>query len=192
MARGPLRKRESNLWARDPLDWYVEPDWCSDRLFQIEQFEGLIWDCCAGTGRIAYAARQAGYTAEATDIVARSPGITQFDFLSMRPERPNAGLSIVCNPPYRLAREFAELALKVITYKAALFLPANWVQGEKRSTWLESTPLRRVLFVCPRPSCPPGDIIKQGVVPGNGTTDFAWFIWERGYADRPEIGWCRR
>jgi hypothetical protein len=28
---GPLRKRKSHLWQRDPHDWYIEPEWVSDR-----------------------------------------------------------------------------------------------------------------------------------------------------------------
>jgi hypothetical protein len=42
--RGPLRKRESHLWQRDEHDWYIEPIWCSARLFEAEKFEGGIWD----------------------------------------------------------------------------------------------------------------------------------------------------
>jgi hypothetical protein len=196
MARGPLRKRESYLWTRDPLDWYVEPEWCSERLFAAETFEGTIWDPCAGTGRIRDAAKAAGYpSALASDIEPRGhQGVFSFDFTPyiMALKRERIVDNIVCNPPYKIAREFAEASLAITRCKVAMFLAANWVQGEARSRWLESTPLRRVYFICPRPSCPPGDIIKQGIVPGNGTSDFAWFVWEQGYQGRPEIGWLRR
>jgi hypothetical protein len=37
---GPLRKRESHLWERDPYDFYVEPEWVSQRLFEIIPFVG--------------------------------------------------------------------------------------------------------------------------------------------------------
>lgn len=192
MPRGPLRKRESYLWKRDPLDWYVEPDWCSQRLFDLVEFEGLIWDCCAGTGRIAEAARAAGYDARASDIEPRGHPVNFLDIKVCFAMTEPCVANIVSNPPYKLALEVTQFALKVALFKVAMFLPANWVQGEKRSRWLESTPLRQVLFVCPRPSCPPGDIIRQGVVPGNGTTDYAWFIWDRTYSGTPQLGWCRR
>lgn len=195
MARGPLRKRESYLWTRDPLDWYVEPEWCSERLFAAEQFEGRIWDPCAGTGRIPAAARAAGHLAYGSDIETRGHEHVQFlDFqmFILSSSREVVVENIVCNPPYKIARQFAETALAITLRKVAMFLAANWVQGEARSQWLEATPLRRVYFICPRPSCPPGDIIKQGVVPGNGTSDFAWFVWEHGYQGRPEIAWLRR
>lgn len=78
--RGPLRKRESHLWSRDPHDWYCEPSWVSARLFAMEAFEGRVWDPACGAGQ----------------------------------------------------------------------------------------------------------------KPGNGTTDYAWLIWLRGFDGRPELGWLRR
>jgi hypothetical protein len=189
----PLRKRESHLWRRDPLDWYVEPEWCSERLFAMEKFEGLVWDAAAGTGRIVDAARTAGHEAHATDIDPRGyTNVSRYDFFAVPDAQRWEPLNIVSNPPFGVAEKFTHLALRVTQRKVAFLLPANWVQGDKRSRWLETTPLRRVLFLTPRPSMPPGAVVVSGGKPGNGTTDYAWFIWEHGYAGKPEIGWCRR
>jgi len=195
--RGPLRKRESHLWRRDPLDWYVEPEWCSVRLFELEKFEGPIWDPAAGTGRIAHAAEKAGYEAHATDINPTGPGVATLDFRAA-PLR-SYSINIVSNPPFSLAEVFAKWSLAVAAHKVVLLLPANWVQGDKRSRWLETTPLRRVLFLTPRPSMPPGAVVVSGGKPGNGTTDYAWFIWDHEQdplvscgLNHPTIGWCRR
>jgi hypothetical protein len=49
--RGPLRKRKSHLRDRDPNDFYVEPEWCSMRLFEVERFEGRTIDPACGLGR---------------------------------------------------------------------------------------------------------------------------------------------
>jgi hypothetical protein len=49
--RGPLRKRQSHLWVRDKHDFYVEPEWVSRRLFEVESF-GAVWDPACGSGRI--------------------------------------------------------------------------------------------------------------------------------------------
>jgi|SRR5438876_1766334 len=67
---------------------------------------------------------------------------------------------------------------------------ATWLQGDRRSRWLATTPLARVLFITPRPSMPPA--IMAGQKPGNGTTDYGWFIWSRGHTGAPQIGWLRR
>lgn len=33
------RRRNSHVFARDPHDWYLEPRWCSERLFDVEEFD---------------------------------------------------------------------------------------------------------------------------------------------------------
>lgn len=188
--RGPLRKRESHLWSRDPHDWYIEPEWCSARLFEAEAFTGRIWDPACGSGRIVVSARDAGLDAIGTDIVDRGFRQTCVSFLDCGDEcrEPN----IVSNPPFGIAEKFVAHALNLADRKVAMLLPANWVQGDKRSRWLETTPLRRVYFLAPRPSMPPGAAIAAGQKPGNGTTDYAWFLWLHGFDGRPEIAWVRR
>jgi hypothetical protein len=79
--RGPLRKRESHLWQRDEHDWYIEPIWCSARLFEAEKFEGGIWDPACGSGRIPQAAIDAGLEAVGTDLIARWQRTKVLNFL---------------------------------------------------------------------------------------------------------------
>ena len=47
------RRRESYVWPRDDADWYVEPTWCSIRLFAVESFVGHVHDPAAGMGRMS-------------------------------------------------------------------------------------------------------------------------------------------
>lgn len=185
--RGPLRKRDSSIWSRDPHDFYVEPEWCSERLFEAEQFRGEIWDPACGTGRIIRSAGRVGLDAVGTDLVDRGFGGVH-NFMTTKSFADN----IVSNPPFGIAGAFVRRALDLSARKVAMLLPANWVQGDKRSRWLETTPLVRVYFLTPRPSMPPGTVIQAGVKPGNGTTDYAWFVWDRGYQGPAEIGWIRR
>lgn len=188
--RGPLRKRESSLWAREVDDWYVEPEWCSLRLFEEEKFEGAICDPCCGRGSIVISALKSGLVAVGSDLVDRGwdSTATPANFLDSLHRRDN----FVCNPPFGIAEKFVEHALKLSHRKVAMLLPANWVQGDKRSRWLAATPLRRVWFITPRPSMPPGHVLAAGGKPGNGTTDYAWFVWLRGYDGAPEVRWLRR
>lgn len=190
----PPRSKQAHLWDRDPLDWYVEPAWCSERLFAAEEFTGQVWDPCAGTGRIVVAGRKAGLDAHGSDIDPRgfdSVHFQDFTLWTFGKQFPVVD-NIVTNPPYARAREFAEAALAITRRKVAMFVGDNWVTGEKRSKWLATTPLRRVLFVCPRPSCPPGTFLAGGGKAGNGSGDFVWMIWEKGFTGTPELGWCRR
>ena len=188
--RGPLRKRESHLWARDTDDWYVEPEWVSERLFELEKFEGAIWDSACGLGRIVASARYAGLIAHGSDVVVRTEQhLGPIDFLKCtKPWGPN----IVSNPPFKHAEAFVKHALGLAERKVAMLLPANWVQGDKRSRWLEQTPLARVYFITPRPSMPPGAVVAAGGKPGNGTTDYCWMVWQRGRVGPADIRWLRR
>lgn len=182
-------KLNAHLWARHPQDWYVEPEWCSERLFAVESFHGAVIDPACGSGRIVRAARAAGLEAYGSDLVARSPECANVvDFLTA----PRAYPNIISNPPFGIAEAFVKRALDVTAGKVVMLLPTKWVQGDKRSRWLATTPLRKVLFITPRPSMPPGPVIEAGVSPGGGKEDFAWFIWLRGYDGTPECGWLRR
>jgi len=202
-ATGALRERKSNIWARDAYDWYVEPEWCSQRLFDVEPFVGEIVDPACGIGRIVGTARAAGYRTQGLDIVRRSDACDEVaDFMSdvWQSQRPCWPENIVSNPPFKLCdpkpgvrpKGFVELALERTCRKVALLLPASWLFGVRRAERLRTTPLRRVHLLVPRPSMPPGAVIAAGEKVGGGTTDFAWFVWEHGYRGLPEITWLDR
>ena len=201
MTAEPLRKRDSSLWRRDPHDWYVEPAWCSLRLFEEETFCGTVHDPACGGGNIVRSALAHGHLVTGGDIVDRSeatghgrPEIA--DWLAPTDRRH---ANIVSNPPFGLCDDrksrshpFVERCLERAERKVALLLPANWVQGDMRSRWLERTPLRRVWFLSPSPSMPPGHVLASGAKPGNGTTDYAWFVWQMDYDGATEVRWLRR
>lgn len=182
-------ERKSHIWDRHPQDWYVEPEWCSRRLFDAEPFEGEIYDPSCGLGRIVMSAEAAGYITYGSDLVARwGRCIREIDFRSSLTPADN----IVSNPPFGIADAYARHALKLARRKVALLLPTKWMNSSKRGAWLETTPLERVWLLAPRPSMPPGPVIEAGIKPGNGTTDFAWFVWQHGHNGAPEIGFLRR
>lgn len=184
-----LRERKSHIWPRGELDFYVEPEWCSERLFAVEKFEGPIHDPACGIGRIVRSAILAGHIASGSDVAERS--VTRdFEHDYLTGEQlyyPN----IVCNPPYRRAEQFVWMAM-LGARKTAMFLPARFLFGNKRSRWLEATRPRRVWLLCPRPSVPPGEIIVAGKIPSGGKEDFCWLIYERDYDGNPEIRWLYR
>ena len=196
--RGPLRKRDSSLWEREANDWYVEPEWCSLRLFEEEAFRGEICDPACGGGNIVRSATAHGFKTIGMDIVQRDPtfGAIQQDWLTYRgPAFDN----IVSNPPFGLCDDrrtnsypFVEQCLRFSERKVALLLPVTWLHGDRRSRWLEGTPLRRVWFISPRPSMPPGHVLAAGAKPGNGTKDFCWLVWQQDYDGPPEVRWLRK
>ena len=197
--------KNAHTWSREANDWYVEPAWTAARLFETPIFSrGMtILDPACGMGTIVESACLSGMTGLGADIVPRweaRPEVDRLgayavaDFLSGQwpdTSERRALDAIVSNPPYKAAQQFAELALERSPI-VALLLPTKWLQGDRRARWLRTTPLHRVLMLCPRPSMPPGHVILCGEKPGNGTVDFAWFCWFRGYQGEPQIGWLHR
>lgn len=206
------REKKAHIWPLEPNQWYVEPKWCSERLFSVEPFEGSVWDPFAGSGQIVASATESrlDMAAYGTDILDRgfSPKLAgTFDFTQADPTTFAGADNIVTNPPYDSKRleGIITLALALTKRKVTMLLPLQWIVSNKRSLWLETTPLRRILCLTPRPSLPPGQVAykrpDEYLVPepemmeqprANGNVDFAWYIWEHAYKGPTEIGWCRR
>lgn len=196
MAKAKKIKKDAHLWARDPDDWYVEPLWASRALFAAETFEGTIVDPACGMGRILDAAKEAGYRTASFDIKDRGVGkrhahaFTVADFFESTGSLDN----IVSNPPYKYGDAFLAHAIRRSRRKTALLLRAQWANSAKRSAWLATLPLSRVLMLTPRPSMPPGAVVvaHKGKDPSGGQQDYAWYIFEHGFTGTPSFGWARR
>jgi hypothetical protein len=183
-----IRPRHSHIFDRDRDDFYSEPEWCSRRLFEVEQFTGLIWDPCCGLGAIVRSARAAKLSNFASDIADHGYGVRQ-DFLTA-PTPTIAGLfNVVCNPPFKSAREFVERALTLGAAKVAIIFPTARLNA---AHWLEALPLARIWLLTPRPSMPPGEVILRGEKPGGGKTDFCWLVFDRTHTGPPTLAWLHR
>jgi len=172
----------AHVWTRDALGFYVEPRWCTERLFEVEMFSGRVWDPCCGFGHTADAAYAAGHGVIATDLIDR--GYRRFngtgDFLCSERRVEN----IVCNPPYSVCYDFVHQALKLTTKKVAMIWLARRINAAR---WLDNTPLVRVYFLTPRPSMPPGHVIAAGKKPSGGRQDFVWLVWEHDCTGPAEL-----
>lgn len=184
---GIAKAEQSHIWQRQEHEHYVEPEWCSRRLFEVEQFEDPIWDPCCGFGRIVQAAQAAGHIAHGTDIVVRSElhGVP-IDFFA---RDKGWGMNIVCNPPFKIYKEFALHALQLVPGKVAMIAEARRLAAAR---WLQETPLARIWLLTPRPSMPPGEVIARGEKPGGGKQDFCWLVWDRAHKGPATIGWLHR
>jgi hypothetical protein len=142
-----------HAWKAETHQHYVEPEWCSTRLFQVETFSGQVDDPCCGFGRIPRASIAAGHDTTSSDLVRRGYGGPAQDFLASTWWRDN----IVFNPPFNAFQQFAEHALHLARDKvAAIWLVPRLNAAHK---WLDGTPLARVWLLTPRPSMPPGHVI---------------------------------
>lgn len=208
-----MRRNQSAQRTRDIDAWYQEPSWPSERLFDVEKFDGRIVDPCAGSGTIINSATKAGLRGEAYDLRDRgfanvTGGIDFFDRKAWTPGIWPAD-NIVSNPPYatwaqlgrkkphedalpRAEDEFLVQALGRVRSKVAVFLPSGWINSDKRGRRIQELPLYRVYLIGPRPSCPPGEFIRAGGNVGNGTGDYSWFVFLKGYCGAPTVHWLRR
>jgi len=181
------RPKNAHIFAKAEGLHYVEPEWVSSRLFEVEQFPGLIWEPFAGWGRIAEAARAAGYTVRATDITDRGyPLDAVEDFLNIDHIDPKT--SIVGNPPFTDA--IVQHAIKLNPIKMALVWPfarivAAW-------PWLATAPLAHIWMLTPRPAMPPASYIAAGKKPEGARVEHCWLIFERDYDGLPQLGWMHR
>lgn len=183
------RKLDAHLWDRDPDDYYTEPAWVGEAIFARESFVGEVYDPACGSGRLVRAARAAGLQAWGGDKVHRCVECDYVgDFLLWNGQVDN----IACNLPFGIADAFIKHALNVVRRKVVMIVPARYTSSDKRSRWLETTPLCRNLDIVPRPSMPPGRVIEAGIAPGGGKQDFKVLVWEINYDGRPESGWLRK
>ena len=191
LAVTPVRKLNAHLWDREPHEHYVEEQWCSRRLFDVEPIEGGVWDPACGWGRICESARAAGHAVKYSDIIDRGydPQGRKIirDFLE--PNWPTVD-NVVTNPPFDLFENFAHQALTLTRRKVVMIWLVRRLNAAHR--WLRSTPLRRIYLMTPRPSMPPGHVISRGEKPGGGTQDFCWLVWEHGFRGRSELSWLTR
>lgn len=203
------RARKSRIFAREKNDHYAEPFWVSERLFESLNLptDAFVIDPACGWGRIVHAARKAGHYAVGSDIVPRwenSPDVWtgerarfyEADFFGDWPCGEMRGYVqpdlIASNPPYARADEFLELALRRTRSMVALILPATWLASARRAKRLAQMPLYKYMPISPRPSMPPGDAILSGVKASGGTTDYAAFVFLKGYRGAPQVEWLMR
>lgn len=181
------RPEASHIWAREEHEHYVEPEWCSKRLFEVEGFDGMIADPCCGFGRIPEAAKSAGhYPVRARDIVDRGyAGCEVQDFLQCADTLDN----VVSNPPFDIFQPFAQHALKLARRKVAMICLVRTLPAAR---WLRDTPLAKVYLLTPRPSMPPGHVITAGEKPGGGKQDFCWLVWDNDHDGPASIEWLHR
>ncbi|HZP68360.1 MAG TPA: hypothetical protein VFB29_00325 [Pseudolabrys sp.] len=178
---------DAHKWKREQFEHYVEPQWCSQRLFDVESFDGTIQDPSCGFGRVVLAALSAGLPAFGTDIVDR--GFPELRGVADFFKQTTRVANIVSNPPFDVFEQYALRALSLTSGKVALIWLLRRLPAAR---WLKHTPLARIYFLTPRPSMPPGHVITRGEKPGGGQQDFVWLVWDHKHEGSPSAHWLRR
>ena len=164
--------------TRQKDDFYPTPEYVTEMLCKNHKFEGDIWECACGDGKLAEVLIKHGYHVISTDIVGR--GYAKqipycIDFLLENKKMAN----ICTNPPFNLAYEFIEQGLRLAENCLALLLPIRYLTGKKRAKLYKQFPPTKVIVI-------PNKVDFMGN--GNPVMEFAWFVWEKG-KDKSELLW---
>ena len=128
------------------------------------------------------------YKTKSFDLIDRGFGNPNTDFLTI--DFVGEYATVITNPPFNLFTEFLEKALKIATHKVILFGKLQALEGQKRASFIEKTPLRTVyVFKKRQQPLRDGKETDDNGKKLSSTMAFAWFVWEKGYEGKPQIEW---
>lgn len=169
--------------AREKDDFYATPPEAVHRLLAVETFESPIWEPACGKGHISEELKKVGYSVRSTDLVDRGYGIGGIDFL-MEWRQEDRAASIITNPPFKFAMQFAQKGLQLAD-TVALLARLQFLESIERREFFQMSPLARVWVFSKRLT-----MVKDGEVGAKGgLLPFAWFVWRHGHEGRAQIGW---
>jgi len=183
-----MRIQSSHSFQDRARDAYFSPPEAAFSLLDIEApyLPKRIWEPAAGDGALVLPLQSAGYDVVASDIADYGlAGCTVgLDYLTASPRVDVEG--IVTNPPYRLAVEFAEKALKEVPY-LALLLRTNFLESTARMPFFKKNRPARI-WISSRRLPMMHRYGWQGAKAPNNTC-FAWFVWDGRVEQKCVVDW---
>lgn len=173
---------------REKNDYYATEPKALKLLLELEKFSPYVWECACGEGHLSKVLEENGYKVISSDIVDRGYGQGGIDFLQCTV--PFDG-DIITNPPYKYAKEFIEKALELIPNgrNVAMFLKVQFLEGKARRELFERNPPKIIWISSSRLLCAKNGEFQRMRDGGGSAVAYAWFIWEKGYKGRTNIGW---
>ena len=185
-----MSQRDSG-YERKERDLYETPEWVTEALLPHLPLIHHILEPACGSGQMA---RVLDKIAKVTayDIEPTMPGAGRVNFLEMIPGCRGYGdrIGIITNPPYELATEFCEHALKLtepVDGLVAMLLRTDFDHAKGRSHLFRDCPAfakklvltKRIVWFEPEPG-------SKGKSP---SFNHAWFIWDWKHEGPPTIGY---
>lgn len=165
--------------APESDEFYPTDDPYATQVFiEREKFTGSVWECACGDGQMAFVLEDAGLDVLSSDVNDHGYG-SCIDFLNSKFRADN----IVTNPPYALAEDFVEQALKLASKKVAMLLRLGFLEGGDRYEWLYSkTPPSRIYIFSSRLTFYKRKAIRNHSIKPElrkgGTTAYMWAVWD--------------
>jgi hypothetical protein len=184
--RGIVTGVAMHPYSERGYDLYQTPAPATRALLEAESFDdGTIWECAAGKGAIATVLRADGHRVVATDLVDYGVEGVQggVDFLKQR-AAPKGVTTVLTNPPFMHADEFARHALTLVP-RVAFLLRLAFVASVGRADILDGGKLARIHVFANRLSFHRDG--WDGSRDGGNAIEFAWFIWDREHRGPIEL-----
>lgn len=182
--------------AMDSPDDFPTPPWATRALMEyIVAGDGpftsmTCLEPACGAGHMAKVLKDYFGDVTANDAYAYGYGDTQ-DYLSAQHAEGSFDW-VITNPPFRLAEEFVARSLKVAKRGVAILARTVFLEsvGRYQSIFSEQPPTKFAQFVERVP------MVKGRLdIKATTATGYAWFVWEKPLAGRPQLMWvppCRR
>lgn len=180
------------------LEHYETPRWAADAILRVEILTERVIDPCVGTGVLCEAlASHGGYACDGQDV--HDWGSKHLDrvqdWLAEDPlprHLRDREFSVFMNPPFSLAEEFVEQALKLGARKVVCFQRMSWWESEGRKDFWDNTPPNRI-YICGsratswRHDVPESQRVDKKGRPKTTPTAHAFYVWERGHPRGPVL-----
>lgn len=160
---------------RNEFDFYPTPTICT---FSIMKFlidhkiitpGGIVYECCCGDGAMSKVIEQHGFEVIGTDL--RDAGIYGYDRIDFLKQDPYKFDAVITNPPFNIAIDIIEHALKFAPVVVMLLKSNYWHVKERYNFFMKHTPA----YVLPLSFRP--NFYTNG---GTGTMDFQFTVWVEG------------
>lgn len=171
---------------REKNDYYPTSPEILEVLMEKEKFAGNIFEPACGDGELSQVLINKGRKVDSSDLIDRGFGKCGQDFLKYNGKKYD---NIITNPPYKLSTQFILKAKEVAKKKIAFLLYTTFLEAQGRYEMFQDKRfgLKVVYQFSERITLYPGKIKTKGDI--NGMKAFAWFIWEKGYKEKPTIEW---
>lgn len=188
-----MSQRDSG-YERKERDLYETPEWVTEALLPHIPYlnKGTIWEPAAGFGKMELALR--GYTVMASDIEPQRSYMQALDFLSVsawpwrKPEEDRP--AIITNPPYELATEFCEHALRITEPYGgvvAMLLRTDFDHAKSRTHLFRDCPAFAKKLVLMKRIC--WFVEDNGKPKASPSFNHAWYIWDWKHEGPPTIAY---